>query len=330
MKWAFPCVTSQFQPSASSRASTSSLPTTLRARPPWRRTLVAVPTAPASTCQQLRGQADEVVCATTPRPFRAVGYSYRSFPQTSDEEVRGLVEEAHAAVDGVELALLAMPADGRLLACAHVARDGDAGYFGMFSVEPGLQGAGIGSRLLAECERIAAGEWQLPRMRMTVIDVRDALIAYYERRGYRRTGIRKPFPYGDARFGIPLRDDLALGSDLRDDGHLVIDFGDSGTQVFHVGDGSVAVRPRAVAPRMSAPPEAFARALPATRAAATTTATVSADRCVPARITCTATSPRSTTRSRCSSRGGQRSRSIRPTVRRSSSIRPGTQTPTES
>ena len=98
--------------------------------------------------------------------------------------------------------------DGRLLACAHVARDGDAGYFGMFSVEPGLQGAGIGSRLLAECERIAAGEWQLPRMRMTVIDVRDALIAYYERRGYRRTGIHKPFPYGDERFGIPLRDDL--------------------------------------------------------------------------------------------------------------------------
>ena len=98
--------------------------------------------------------------------------------------------------------------DGRLLACAHVALDGDAGYFGMFSVVPGLQGAGIGSRLLAECERIVAGEWRLPRMRMTVIDVRDALIAYYERRGYRRTGIHKPFPYGDERFGIPLRDDL--------------------------------------------------------------------------------------------------------------------------
>ena len=98
--------------------------------------------------------------------------------------------------------------DGRLLACAHVARDGDAGYFGMFSVVPGLQGAGIGKRVLAECERIARDEWHLPAMRMSVIDVRDALIAFYERRGYRRTGILKPFPYGDARFGIPLRDDL--------------------------------------------------------------------------------------------------------------------------
>src|SRR5215218_11311640 len=58
------------------------------------RVVVAVPTAPASTCQQLRGEADEVICATTPRPFRAVGYSYRSFPQTSDEEVRAVLRQA--------------------------------------------------------------------------------------------------------------------------------------------------------------------------------------------------------------------------------------------
>ena len=98
--------------------------------------------------------------------------------------------------------------DGALLACAHVAREGDAGYFGMFSVLPGLQGAGIGKQVLAECERIARDEWALPRMRMTVIDLRDSLIAFYQRRGYRRTGTYKPFPYGDVRFGIPLRDDL--------------------------------------------------------------------------------------------------------------------------
>ena len=45
-------------------------------------------------------------------------------------------------------------------------------------------------------------------MRMTVIDIRDELIAWYERRGYVRTGEHKPFPYGDERFGIPKRDDL--------------------------------------------------------------------------------------------------------------------------
>ena len=98
--------------------------------------------------------------------------------------------------------------DGRLLACAHVARDGDAGYFGMFAVRPGLQGGGLGKRLLAECERIARDEWGLAAMRMTVIDIRDELIAFYERRGYRRTGIKKPFPATDPRFGLPKRDDL--------------------------------------------------------------------------------------------------------------------------
>ena len=98
--------------------------------------------------------------------------------------------------------------NGGLLACAHVAVEGDAGYFGMFSVRPDLQGNGVGKILLAEAERIVREEWKLPAMRMTVIDCRDELIAFYQRRGYARTGITKPFPYGDARFGSPKRDDL--------------------------------------------------------------------------------------------------------------------------
>lgn len=98
--------------------------------------------------------------------------------------------------------------DGAVLACAHVAVEDGAGYFGMFSVKPDQQGSGLGKQVIAEAERIAREEWQLPVMRMTVIDVRDELIAFYERRGYRRTGIKKPFPYGDVRYGIPKRDDL--------------------------------------------------------------------------------------------------------------------------
>ncbi len=97
---------------------------------------------------------------------------------------------------------------GTLLACAHVAEDDGAGYFGMFSVRPDLQGGGVGKAVLAEAERIARDEWRLPAMRMTVIDIRDELIAFYGRRGYLRTGIKKPFPYGDERYGIPKRDDL--------------------------------------------------------------------------------------------------------------------------
>ena len=98
--------------------------------------------------------------------------------------------------------------DEALVACAHVAVEDGAGYFGMFSVVPGLQGGGIGKRVLAEAERIARDEFGQRTMAMTVIDLRDELIAFYQRRGYRRTGVRKPFPYGDARFGLPRRDDL--------------------------------------------------------------------------------------------------------------------------
>jgi ribosomal protein S18 acetylase RimI-like enzyme len=70
-----------------------------------------------------------------------------------------------------------------------------------------MQGSGIGKHLMHEAERVARA-WQCSAMEMTVIDIRDELIAFYERRGYVRTGIKKPFPYGDARFGIPLREDL--------------------------------------------------------------------------------------------------------------------------
>ena len=108
--------------------------------------------------------------------------------------------------------------EGELLACANVCIEDGAGYFGMFSVLPGVQRVGIGKQLLAEAERLARDDWRLPLMRMTVIDVRDELIAFYERRGYHRTGIHKPFPYGDERYGIPKRDDLRfeiLEKDLR-------------------------------------------------------------------------------------------------------------------
>ena len=58
------------------------------------RLVVAVPVGAADTCQALRGEADEVVCAATPKPFRAVGLWYEKFPQASDDEVRTLLEEA--------------------------------------------------------------------------------------------------------------------------------------------------------------------------------------------------------------------------------------------
>lgn len=53
--------------------------------------VVAVPAAPEDTCEELRHRVDEVVCATTPQPFTAVGQSYWDFEQTTDDEVRQLL-----------------------------------------------------------------------------------------------------------------------------------------------------------------------------------------------------------------------------------------------
>ncbi len=97
---------------------------------------------------------------------------------------------------------------GTLHGCCHLAWQDEAGYFGMFAVDPSQQGGGLGKAMLAEAERIVREEWQGQRMRMSVIEQRAELIAWYERRGYRRTGEYRPFPYGDERFGIPRRDDL--------------------------------------------------------------------------------------------------------------------------
>jgi ribosomal protein S18 acetylase RimI-like enzyme len=95
-----------------------------------------------------------------------------------------------------------------MLGCAHVCEQEGAGYFGMFAVRPSLQGGGVGNALLVEAERAVREDFGLPMMRMTVIDLREELIAWYERRGYRRTGIKKPFPATDPRFGLPKRNDL--------------------------------------------------------------------------------------------------------------------------
>jgi ribosomal protein S18 acetylase RimI-like enzyme len=80
--------------------------------------------------------------------------------------------------------------------------------FGMFAVRPEFQARGIGKRFMTEAERFARAQLGCSAMRMLVITLRSELIAWYERRGYRRTGELDVFPYGDERFGIPLRDDL--------------------------------------------------------------------------------------------------------------------------
>ncbi len=60
------------------------------------RIVVAVPVGAPETCAELQEEADEAICAQTPDPFYAVGLWYRDFSQTTDEEVRDLLERAAA------------------------------------------------------------------------------------------------------------------------------------------------------------------------------------------------------------------------------------------
>jgi ribosomal protein S18 acetylase RimI-like enzyme len=86
-------------------------------------------------------------------------------------------------------------------------RDLKRWYLGALTVDPALQNAGFGSELLrcAEAYAVARGARV---MEITVVNVRDALIAWYQRRSYRLTGETRPFPYGDHRYGVPTRGDL--------------------------------------------------------------------------------------------------------------------------
>lgn len=63
------------------------------------RVVVAIPVAPAEVCEQLRREADEVVCLRAPEAFLAIGLFYESFPQLTDEEVRQLLAVAPAPKD---------------------------------------------------------------------------------------------------------------------------------------------------------------------------------------------------------------------------------------
>ncbi|TFU00379.1 GNAT family N-acetyltransferase [Polymorphobacter arshaanensis] len=86
---------------------------------------------------------------------------------------------------------------------------GNVWYLGSLAVDPHRQNDGLGRRILAAAEDWARAR-DATRIRMTVVNVRETLIAFYGRCGYAPTGATEPFPYGDDRFGKPLRDDLAF------------------------------------------------------------------------------------------------------------------------
>lgn len=124
----------------------------------------------------------------------------------------GLVEAVLGREDA-EILLAADRTSDRLVGCAEISTydgPGGGGYFGMFAVEPTLQGRGIGGAVLEEIERIVRDDRGLDRLVLVVISLRIEMIDLYSRRGFVPTGEVHRFPYDEPRYGSPRRDDLEL------------------------------------------------------------------------------------------------------------------------
>jgi ribosomal protein S18 acetylase RimI-like enzyme len=119
-----------------------------------------------------------------------------------------LLREDLAAKPHAHLLVLRDPENGAVIGTVWLepTQDG-AWYLGLFTVSPALQKQHLGRALLSAAEDFAKARGA-GSIRMGVLNVRDTLIAWYQRRGYSLTGETEPFPYGDNRFGTPLRDDL--------------------------------------------------------------------------------------------------------------------------
>jgi len=119
-----------------------------------------------------------------------------------------LLREDLTAKPAVRLLIHRDEANGTLLGTVWLdpGKD-DVWNLGLLTVRRDLQNKQLGRTLLSAAEDFAK-ERGAHRICMMVVNVRTTLIAWYERRGYALSGETRPFPYGDERFGRPLRDDL--------------------------------------------------------------------------------------------------------------------------
>ncbi|MCC6996703.1 MAG: GNAT family N-acetyltransferase [Deltaproteobacteria bacterium] len=102
--------------------------------------------------------------------------------RTHDAEVAGLMAAGRflCAVDDAD-------ADGALLGVVYIQREGDRGYFGLLSIAPGHQRAGLGRSLVAHAEALCKAEGAR-HMDLKIVNLREELPAYYASLGYRESG----------------------------------------------------------------------------------------------------------------------------------------------
>jgi ribosomal protein S18 acetylase RimI-like enzyme len=110
---------------------------------------------------------------------------------------------------GDTILLMRDQTSGPLAGCVSIkpTDDPSSWHLSMLAIDPQRQAEGLGRTLLSEAENRIKAQGTTT-VKISVIWVRQTLLEWYERRGYQRTGQTEPFPYGNERIGVPLRDDL--------------------------------------------------------------------------------------------------------------------------
>ncbi len=120
------------------------------------------------------------------------------------------VEKISELIASVGVSIELAIEDQKVIGCVQLRKEPEGVlYFGMLTVRPDIQSRGVGKLILERIENIAK-RGKCKKIRMSVIHLRSELIAFYERRGYQKTGRFDPFPMNDPQFGIPKVDELKL------------------------------------------------------------------------------------------------------------------------
>lgn len=103
-------------------------------------------------------------------------------------------DDIHDLLEDVDSLILLCSNSTEIIASIHLQKKRNEVYMGMLAVKPSQQKTGLGKQLLLTAEILAQETWGITDFAMVVITCRHELIAFYERRGYRRTGILIDFP----------------------------------------------------------------------------------------------------------------------------------------
>lgn len=114
--------------------------------------------------------------------------------RTDEASLKELIQKPNAVI-------LKYQQDEKITGCVYLEKKGNKLYLGMLSVSPEVQAQGIGKKMLKAADDHAKQNG-CNAIEMTVISVREELVAWYERNGFKDTGKKEPFP-DDGKFGNP-------------------------------------------------------------------------------------------------------------------------------